>query len=148
MKTEDKVSLLLVEDEVIIAMSEKMELENYGYTVHYVTTGEKAVQTVLDNILPVDLILIDIDLGSGIDGTQAAEKILTIKDIPVVFLSSHTEPEIVEKTERLTSYGYVVKNSGIVVLDASIKMAIKLFQEKKERRKIETAPLQSRSAIN
>ncbi len=144
MKTEDKMSLLLVEDEVIIAMSEKMELENYGYTVHYVTTGEKAVQTVLDNILPVDLILIDIDLGSGIDGTQAAEKILSYKDIPVVFLSSHTEPEIVEKTERLTSYGYVVKNSGIVVLDASIKMAIKLFQEKKERRKIETELIKAR----
>ena len=144
MKTEDKMSLLLVEDEVIIAMSEKMELENYGYTVHYVTTGEKAVQTVLDNILPVDLILIDIDLGSGIDGSQAAEKILSYKDIPVVFLSSHTEPEIVEKTERLTSYGYVVKNSGIVVLDASIKMAIKLFQEKKERRKIETELIKAR----
>ena len=125
------MSLLLVEDEVIIAMSEKMELEQCGYFVHYVTSGEKAVQAVLDNILPIDLILIDIDLGSGIDGTQAAEKILTIRDIPVVFLSSHTEPEIVEKTERLTSYGYVVKNSGIVVLDASIKMAIKLFLEKK-----------------
>lgn len=144
MKTEDKMSLLLVEDEVIIAMSEKMELEQYGYSVHCVTSGEKAVQAVLDNILPIDLILIDIDLGSGIDGTQAAEKILTNRDIPVVFLSSHTEPEIVEKTERLTSYGYVVKNSGIVVLDASIKMAIKLFLEKKERRQIESELIKSR----
>ena len=144
MKTEDKMSLLLVEDEVIIAMSEKMELEQYGYSVHCVTSGEKAVEAVLENIIKIDLILIDIDLGSGIDGTQAAEKILTIRDIPVVFLSSHTEPEIVEKTERLTSYGYVVKNSGIVVLDASIKMAIKLFLEKKERRQIESELIKSR----
>ncbi|HOR45495.1 MAG TPA: PAS domain S-box protein, partial [Spirochaetota bacterium] len=52
--------------------------------------------------------------------------------------------EIVEKTERLTSYGYVVKNSGIVVLDASIKMAIKLFLEKKERRQIESELIKSR----
>jgi len=52
---------------------------------------------------------------------------LSKNDIPVVFLSSHTEPEIVEKTERITSYGYVVKNSTITVLDASIKMAFKLF---------------------
>ncbi|HQO23408.1 MAG TPA: response regulator, partial [Spirochaetota bacterium] len=146
MKTEDKVSLLLVEDEVIIAMSEKMELENYGYTVHHVTSGEKAVQSVVENIHTIDLILIDIDLGSGIDGTQAAEQILKIKDIPVVFLSSHTEPEIVEKTERLTSYGYVVKNSGIVVLDASIKMAIKLFKEKNERRKIESELIKSKES--
>ncbi|MBN2509186.1 MAG: PAS domain S-box protein, partial [Spirochaetales bacterium] len=57
-------------------------------------------------------------------------EILRIKDIPVVFLSSHTEPAIVEKTEKITSYGYVVKNSGIVVLDASIKMAFKLYEAK------------------
>ncbi len=120
--------ILLVEDEALIAMSEKRELEKYDYLVHHVTTGEKAVQAILDNVLPVDLILMDIDLGSGIDGTQAAEKILNHKDIPVVFLSSHTEPEVVEKTEKITSYGYVVKNSGIVVLDASIKMAFKLFE--------------------
>ncbi|MFN2312796.1 MAG: response regulator, partial [Spirochaetia bacterium] len=75
----------------------------------------------------IDLILMDINLGSGIDGTQAAELILQNHDIPVVFLSSHTEPEVVEKTEKITSYGYVVKNSSTTVLDASIKMAFKLF---------------------
>ncbi len=39
----------------------------------------------------------------------------------------YTEPEIVEKTEKITSYGYVVKNSCTTVLDASVKMAFKLF---------------------
>ncbi len=47
--------------------------------------------------------------------------------MPIVFLSSHMEPEIVEKTEKITSNGYVVKSSSITVLDASIKMAFKLF---------------------
>ena len=73
----------------------------------------------------------DIDLGKGIDGTQAAETIQKDFDIPIVFLSSHMEPEIVEKTEKITSYGYVVKNSSITVLDASIKMAFKLFYANK-----------------
>jgi len=79
----------------------------------------------------------DIDLGPGIDGTQAAERILEHKDIPVVFLSSHTEPEVVEKTEKITSYGYVVKNTGVTVLDASIKMALKLFEARMERGRAE-----------
>ncbi len=127
MNSDDKKSILLVEDEVIIAMLETQQLEEKGYSVHHVTTGEDAVKVILDNALPVNLILMDIDLGSGIDGTQTAEKILKEKDIPIVFLSSHTEPEVVEKTENITSYGYVVKNSGLVVLDASIKMAMKLF---------------------
>jgi PAS domain S-box-containing protein len=69
----------------------------------------------------------DINLGKGIDGTEAAESILKEKEIPVVFMSSHTELDVVKKKEKITSYGYVVKNSGITVLDASIKMAFKLY---------------------
>jgi len=137
MNNGNKKIILLVEDEAIIAMTEKMELEKYGYSVHHVATGEKAVKTILEEIFPIELILMDIDLGPGIDGTQAAEQILNHKDIPVVFLSSHIEPEVVEKTEKISSYGYVVKNSGIVVLDASIKMALKLFNAKIERKQAE-----------
>jgi len=85
----------------------------------------------------IDLILMDLNLGDGIDGTEAAERILEDRDIPIVFVSSHTEPEIVEKTEKITSYGYVVKNSSITVLDASIKMAFKLFDAKKVAEKKE-----------
>jgi PAS domain S-box-containing protein len=123
----EKKRILLVEDEAIIAMMEKKELEKHDYYVEYATNGENAIQQALKSDSLFDLILMDIDLGSGIDGTQAAEKILKEKNIPIVFLSSHTEPEIVEKTEKITSYGYVVKNSSITVLDASIKMAFKLF---------------------
>ena len=101
--------------------------------------GEGAVQRALAPDSDIDLILMDIDLGQGIDGTEAAAKILEEKDIPVVFLSSHTEPEIVEKTEKITSYGYVVKNSGIVVLDASIKMALRLYDAKIEQKQTEDA---------
>jgi len=125
-----KKSILLVEDEAIIAMVEKQELENYGYIVNHVTSGEAAIDAANCIDSNYDLILMDINLGSGIDGTQAAEEILKVKDIPVIFLSSHTELEVVEKTESITSYGYVVKNSGIIVLDASIKMALKLFDAK------------------
>jgi len=60
------------------------------------------------------------------DGTQAAQEILRGHSIPVIFLSAHTEREVVEKTEKITSFGYVVKNTGSVVLSASIKMAFKL----------------------
>ncbi|MDA8411363.1 MAG: PAS domain S-box protein [Treponema sp.] len=134
MKSENQKTILVVEDEAIIALLEKKQLEGYGYAVHHVNSGEKAVKAIIDDALPADLILMDIDLGSGIDGTQAAQQILDHKDVPIVFLSSHTEPEVVEKTEKITSYGYVVKNSGIVVLDASIKMAIKLFHAKTERK--------------
>jgi len=122
-------TILLVEDEAILAMSTKMALENHGYAVMTAGSGERAVQAV-SRTAAIDLILMDINLGIGIDGTQAAAQILQDRDVPIVFLSSHTEPEIVEKTEKITSYGYVVKNSSSTVLDASIKMAFRLFDAK------------------
>ncbi|MBN2738595.1 MAG: PAS domain S-box protein [Spirochaetales bacterium] len=130
-----ELKILLVEDEFLIAAAEKMELEKKGYAVTHAGSGESAVRSILDEGLLFDIILMDIDLGHGIDGTQAAMRILEKKDIPILFLSSHIEPEIVEKTEKITSYGYVVKNSGIVVLDASVKMALKLFRAKMENKK-------------
>ncbi|HUW68678.1 MAG TPA: histidine kinase dimerization/phosphoacceptor domain -containing protein [bacterium] len=175
-------TLLLVEDEMLIAMSQKMFLERYGYKVLTTNTGEKAIEILKNEAeieleyLPesrkaplekfgyrvitattaeqaielfkksstIDMVLMDIDLGEGMDGTQAAEIILRQRNIPILFLSSHTEEEVVERTEKITSYGYVVKNSSITVLDASIKMAFKLFdaysaleRELSERKEIE-----------
>ena len=135
--------ILLVEDEAVIAIAEASWLKKHGYTVLTARSGEDAVQ-IVDEDPGIDLILMDIDLGKNrIDGTVAAERILSEHDLPVVFLSGHTEPEIVEKTENITSYGYIVKNSGFTVLDTSIKMALKLFEAnqdiKKHRREAEEA---------
>ena len=132
MKPEETRNILLVEDEALIALSTKKKLESRGYSVIHVFNGEDAISQIKEENLPFSLILMDIDLGNGIDGTEAAQIILNRMDIPVVFLSSHIEPEIVNRTEQISSYGYVVKNSGDVVLDASIKMAFRLFQEKQK----------------
>lgn len=123
-------TILIVEDDTALAAQTKKILQRFGYIVQTVNSGEAAVELFKESN-SIDLILMDIDLGEGMDGTQAAEIILKVIDIPVVFLSSHTESEIVEKTEKITSYGYVVKGTGIIVADAAIKMAFKLFDAKK-----------------
>lgn len=124
--------ILLVEDEVLIGMSTKMNLEKKGYNVIHACTPEKAISTIEDNE-NISLVLMDIDLGSNIDGIKTAKQMLERKDLPIVFVSSHTEPEIISLTEEITSYGYVVKDSNIVAYDASIKMAYRLFIEKKRK---------------
>lgn len=110
-------------------MLTKRQLQQEGYEVIHVFSGEEAIETMQKGPA-IDLILMDIDLGTGMDGTVAAEQILADSDIPLLFLSSHTEKEVVEKTESITNYGYVVKASSFTVLDASIKMAFKLFAAK------------------
>lgn len=122
-----KKTILLVEDEALIALAEAAMLKRNGFEVYTANSGPKAIETI-QAPLPVDLVLMDVDLGAGMDGPQAAEIIGRSANIPVLFLSSHTEPEIVEKTEGLSSSGYVVKNSGETVLLASIRMALRLHE--------------------
>ncbi|MFP4644323.1 MAG: response regulator [Spirochaetales bacterium] len=120
-------TVLLVEDEAVIALAERQTLEQFGYGVVTAKSGEQAV-AIAEERSDIDLVLMDIDLGAGIDGTEAADRILSRRDLPLVFLSAHTEPSYVERTERITSYGYIVKHSGETVLLASIRMAFKLFE--------------------
>ena len=130
--------ILLVEDEAIVAMAEAMTLEKYDYKVITAITGEEAIE-IVNSTQKIDIILMDINLGKGIDGPHAAEIMLKNRDILIVFLSSHTEREVVEKTEGITSYGYIVKDSGETVLLASIKMAFRLFEARKKEKEKEEA---------
>ncbi|MFW5777464.1 MAG: PAS domain S-box protein [Spirochaetota bacterium] len=129
-------SILLVEDEAIIALSEAQMLEQQGYAVLTAYSGQAAIETA-DARPEISLILMDIDLGRGMDGTEAAQTILERHDLPIVFLSSHTEPKVVEKTEGITSYGYIVKNSGETVMLASIRMAFRLWEAHRRLREQE-----------
>jgi len=123
--------ILLVEDQAIIALSRKMMLEKKGFLVHHALSGEEAIR-IIGEAPNIDLVLMDIDLGAGMDGTQTAEKILEIKNVPILFLTSHSEEEMVRRVRGITRYGYVLKSSGDFVLLAAIEMAFELFNAHQE----------------
>ena len=135
--------ILLVEDEALIAMNEAKMLEKHGFEVATAYNGEKAIEAV-DSDPEILLILMDIDLGKGMDGTETAGEILSHHDIPIIFLTSHSEKEMVDKVKGITRYGYVLKNAGEFVLLESITMAFELFnsnnclkKENEERLRVE-----------
>lgn len=124
--------ILMVEDDRIIALAQSHLLQERSYTVTAVHSGEEAVRQVADHPDSWDLILMDIDLGPGMDGTRAAATILERLEIPIVFLTSHSEEAMVERVKGITRYGYVLKNSGEFVLVQAIEMAMELFALKRE----------------
>ena len=123
--------ILLVEDEASIALVEARMIEQHGYEVETVHSGEQAVETAAA-ATEISLVLMDIDLGKGIDGTEAARRILDTRDIPIVFLSAHAEREFVERVKQIPNYGYVLKSSGEFVLIESIEKAFELFAAHKQ----------------
>lgn len=136
MVTQEQNRLLLVEDEAIIALAQSRSLRAHGYDVVHVLTGEAAVDAVRADG-EIDIVVMDIDLGAGIDGAEAADRILTLRELPIVFLSSHTERAMVDRVKRITNYGYVVKQSSDFVLVESIESALKLFRTTQRAREQE-----------
>lgn len=148
-----KKTILLVEDESLIALAEAQTIKGFGYTVITAHSGEQAVEIAVGEKQP-DLILMDIDLGKGISGSEAAAKIFSQRPLPIVFLTSHAERDMVDKVRGITRYGYVIKNSGDFVLQSSIEMAFELFEahnrameELAERRRTEVALMSAQEAI-
>ena len=125
-------TLLLVENDAVIADNESTMLHNNGFEVSVVYSGEQAVEYIKKNS-KIDLVLMEIDLGDGIDGTQAARMISNIKDIPVIFLTNNSEKESFKKMRKITRYGYVIKNTGDFVLLSTIDMAFDLHEMKKQK---------------
>ena len=74
-------SLLIVEDDSVIASAHRKLLEDNGYEVLIAESGEKAIEKIQSDTF--DLILMDIDLGPGIDGTETARKILNLIEIRI-----------------------------------------------------------------
>jgi len=131
MNGQNKKTILLVEDDAVLAMVGGRTVKGFGYDVITAGNGKKAVEIALVDER-VSLILMDIDLGKGIDGTEAAKQILEKRNLPIVFLTSHSEKEYVDRVREITRYGYVIKDSGDFVLQSSIEMAFELFEANKK----------------
>jgi PAS domain S-box-containing protein len=100
--------ILVVEDEVITAMDVQRRLIKLGYSVPELAhSGEEAIDKASKN--NPDLILMDINLNGAIDGVEAASRILSFIDIPIIYLTAYTDEKILERVKITEPYAYLVK---------------------------------------
>jgi len=119
-------TILLVEDEAVISLSLAQSVKKFGYNIITVNSGEKAVKLCAEND-KIDFVLMDLDLGKGMRGPEAAKEILKIKNVPIVFLTAHSGQQMVESVTGIPHYGYVIKSSRDFLLKSSIDMGFELF---------------------
>jgi len=126
-----KSRILVVEDEIIIAMDIQDDLENMGYQViGTVSSGEEAIRYARE--LSPDLVLMDIVLEGKIDGITAAEEIRSRFNIPVVYLTAYSDNIILERAKLTEPFGYILKPFDDRELQTNIEMA--LYKHKIETR--------------
>jgi DNA-binding NarL/FixJ family response regulator len=103
-----KKRIMVVEDEAITAMRIKKSLEQMGYTVaSTVFSGREAVKEAEED--KPDLVLMDIVLQGDMDGIEAAGQIHSRFNIPVVYLTAHSEEKILNRIRNTEPFGYINK---------------------------------------
>jgi CheY-like chemotaxis protein len=108
MKVEAKARILLVEDEIITAKALEKSLRNLGYDViGIVSSGEAAIRRAAE--LVPDLILMDIRLQGAMDGVSATQKIQSNLQIPVVYLTAHSDEGTVKRILDSKPFGCLFK---------------------------------------
>jgi len=123
--------LLVVEDEGIVAKDIQIRLRNLGYEVAAVaSSGEEAIQKAAET--HPDLVLMDITLKGEMDGIEAAEEIISRYDIPVVYLTAHTDEKTLQRAKITEPFGYILKPFGEKDLYSTIE--ISLHRHKMEKK--------------
>ncbi len=115
--------VLVVEDNVITSQEISRQLSNLGYIfIENAYSGQEAIDLANQN--HPDLILMDIHLGQGIDGTEAAERIWKSLKIPIVYLTAYTDPDTLQKAKLSEPFGYVMKPFDERTLYVAIETAL------------------------
>ena len=115
--------ILIVEDEAVIASDLKEALIQAGYEVTaVVSSGELAVQKAAEE--QPDLVLMDIRLSGALDGIDAAEQIRQQSHIPVIYLTTHADADILSRAKSPPPCGYLLKPVHPQELQLTIAMAL------------------------
>ncbi len=116
-------NIYIVEDLDIIAESLKTLLETLGYNVvGHSFTGEDALERI-PKLLP-DLILMDINLGSGIDGIEVTHELNKSHNFPVVFLTATQDKNTIDRALRENPYAFIKKGMSYIELKQTVELAL------------------------
>lgn len=120
----DKLTLLIVEDEVLIAENLRFTLEDLGFAVSGIACNAGEVADALFNQRP-DLVLLDINLGTqspANNGLALAQR-LNQEQIPFIFLTAYSDRDTIMQATRLRPSGYLIKPVNPATLFAAIQTA-------------------------
>ena len=119
----NKIRILIVEDESIVAIDLKKTLQNLNYEVIDIArTAEKAIKLSLEKI--PDLILMDIMLEGEMTGIDAALEIRKHKDIPIIYLTAYANQSTLSQAKVTEPFGYILKPFDEKNLLSTIEMAL------------------------
>ena len=121
------MKILIAEDDGLEAQELARDVHALGHrVVGMAGTGRRTVEMARD--LDPDLILLDIAMPD-LDGISAAREILAVRPVPIVIVTGHADPDLVERAAAAGVFTYLLKPIGPRDLDAAIQVAQARFAE-------------------
>src|SRR4030042_265746 len=115
--------IVIVEDEVLSGIFLQESLRERGYVVPAVASSDDELMRGIGGWNP-DLVLMDIMLNGSRDGIDTAEQITARYDIPVIYLTAHTDPDTVHRAKLTKPYGFLVKPVNISELYIAVEFGL------------------------
>ncbi len=129
----EPASILIVEDEPVVAKDIQLSLQRLGYRVPATaTSGEEAIRKA-DDMHP-DLILMDIVLKGKMDGVETALQIQRKQDVPVIYLTAYADNHTLERAKVTSPAGYMLKPYQAHELRPTIELALHRAQHERHMR--------------
>ena len=130
----NKIGILVVEDENIVARDIQQSLKKLGYEVLGVcATGDDAMDKA-EQTKP-NLVLMDIMLKGDISGIEAADHIRQKLNIPIIFLTAYADSSTLAKAKVTEPYGYIIKPFKEIDLQTNIEIALYKHERENDLKK-------------
>jgi PAS domain S-box-containing protein len=141
-----KTTILIVEDEAIVAADLSGKLGQLGYEVVGITAkGEEAIELACSR--KPQVVLMDIRLKGPMDGIEAAEAIRHWHCAPVIYLTAHSDSPTLERAKLSGPFGYIIKPFEERELSTTIELALYKHQSDTEKRRAHEALQESEARL-
>lgn len=112
-------NVLIVEDDMVIAMINSRMVEKLGHSVcDSVSNGCDAISSV--KLKNPDIILMDINLEGDIDGIEAMIQIREVSESPVIFISANSDQKTFDRAKLISKSEFLIKPVDLIQLQAAI----------------------------
>lgn len=130
-EAERQPSIMVVEDEPVVALNLQRTIKKLGYAVVAVAeSGRKAIR-LAEECSP-DLIVMDIKLKGRMDGIETANQIGLKSQTPVVFLTAHGDDATIARAKAARPYGFLTKPFRSEELKAAVTLALEQHRVRRE----------------
>lgn len=126
-------SVLVVEDERLVALDLQQMLREFGYDAPAVASSADEALAQAETACP-SLVLMDVRIKGRRDGIETAELMKRRFDVPVVYLTAHADDATLQRAARTAPHGYLLKPVQPAELRSAVEVSILRHEFERQQR--------------